>query len=396
MLKIPLLAWAFLGSATAVAAPGNIHVIAPQVPGEIILDGFPTGETAPATLRSVSPGEHLVELQFGCVSGSLRVEVAENNTTEAPLVLNHLGGTGTLRLRGLPRGGQVFLDSAPLEWRDEGVEVPCGAHRALVEAEGFEPWSANVVVTTGKWTMVELELVEEDIEERATSARGRSQERSDETDGLGVGGGGLEPPEDGEPIDDLRSYDNSQRIDDLEGTMERRPELDDTEFPDDLDSLDDEFEQDPVDFDFDEAGGGEDQEFFDMDREDRESAFVPRSNPELDSLDTEWGRETRSREFSIRRAAVATGFGALGLTGVVVAITGASEFSESKAEWTSLYLNDSTSSEATDWWNQHVRPSQLRLVLGSTVAVVGLGGGAATLFFLREGNVSMILLEGRW
>jgi hypothetical protein len=395
VLKIPLLAWASLVSATAVAAPGNIHVEAPQVPGEIILDGFPTGEIAPATIRSVSPGEHLVELQFGCVSGSLRVEVVANTTTEAPLVLNHLGGTGTLRLRGLPRGGRVFLDSAPIDWQEEGMEVPCGAHRALVEAEGFEPWSANVVVTTGKWTMVEIDLVEQDIEERVAPTRSRPGRSGglDEPDDLGDG---LEPPEEGEPIDDLHAFDNPEHLDDLDAPRDRGLELDDTEFPDDLDSLDDEFDQDPVDFDFEEPSDSSDEEFFDMDREDRESAFIPRTNPELDSLDSEWERESRSREFSVRRAVVATGFGGLGLVGAVLAVTGANEFKQSKAEWTNLYANNSTSSDASQWWNQHVRPSQLRLVLGSSMAVVGLGGGATTFFFLREGDVSMILWEGRW
>ena len=44
------------------AGVGRIEVSAPDAPGEIVLDSFPTGEIAPATIEDVPPGEHQVEL----------------------------------------------------------------------------------------------------------------------------------------------------------------------------------------------------------------------------------------------------------------------------------------------------------------------------------------------
>ena len=54
-----------LSVAFAQQKPGAIQVNAGNAQGEIILDGFPTGQTAPTKLESVPPGEHELEVEYG-------------------------------------------------------------------------------------------------------------------------------------------------------------------------------------------------------------------------------------------------------------------------------------------------------------------------------------------
>ena len=171
----------------ASANTGTISVEISTAPGEIELDGFPTGQTAPAVIDSVSPGEHLVELEYGCMVGSATVTVYRDQEVTANMTLENRGGEGTVRLRGLPRAAAVFFDEAPLEGIDRGVQVACGGHRVRVEAAGFEDWESMVVVTTGRWVTLEVSMIEGAIEERARPSAVAYEEESggwdDEDDG---------------------------------------------------------------------------------------------------------------------------------------------------------------------------------------------------------------------
>lgn len=153
-----------LGGTVVSANTGTINVEISTAPGEIELDGFPTGQTAPAVIDSVEPGEHLIELEYGCMVGSTTVTVYRDQEATANMRLENRGGEGTVRLRGLPRSAAVFFDDAPLEGIDRGIQVACGGHRVRVEASGFEDWESMVVVTTGRWVTLEVAMVEGQIE----------------------------------------------------------------------------------------------------------------------------------------------------------------------------------------------------------------------------------------
>ena len=146
---------------------GTLVVSVPNAPGEIMLDGFPTGQTSPATLENVAPGTHLIEMQFGCMVGEREVTVTADKTTKVTLPMQYRGGHGTIRLKGVPYTATVLMDDAPVRSWAEGVEAKCGARRITVESPGFEDWSDQAVVTTGKWVTVSVELVEADIQEDA-------------------------------------------------------------------------------------------------------------------------------------------------------------------------------------------------------------------------------------
>jgi hypothetical protein len=161
-LKLRKLLWspvlALVVSAPALAADGSIKVDLSNLPGEIVLDGFPTGLQSPATLTGVAPGTHRVEISYGCVTGGVDVDVKESTLVKANIQVKNQGGNGTIRLQGVPDSATVFMDDAPIESFEKGIPAKCGGHRLMVEAPGYDSWSETVTVTTGKWTTVKLKL----------------------------------------------------------------------------------------------------------------------------------------------------------------------------------------------------------------------------------------------
>ena len=56
---------------------------------------------------------------------------------------------GRLKLKGLPAGAVVLLDSMPFDPGPEGVLVAAGEHEVSVEAEGHQPWTGLVQLAPG-------------------------------------------------------------------------------------------------------------------------------------------------------------------------------------------------------------------------------------------------------
>ena len=110
---------------------GNIRVNVSGNPGEIVLDGFLSGETAPALLEDVAIGMHHVELHYGCMSGEADVEVNPGQTSVVNLRMRTFQGTGTLRLRGLPSNGEVYMDGRPVDNPWDGFEADCGGRAGV-------------------------------------------------------------------------------------------------------------------------------------------------------------------------------------------------------------------------------------------------------------------------
>jgi hypothetical protein len=166
-MRITWLFIALLAVNNAAASTGQIRVEVSNAPGEINLDGMPTDQKAPATIEFVSPGEHLVELQYGCLTGSQKVTVSPKKQTTTRLRMKTIKGAGTLRLRGLPPIAQVYVDDAPVSQATKGIGMPCGGHRIRAEAEGFADWEEMVVITTDRWTTTTVHMVEVAIESAA-------------------------------------------------------------------------------------------------------------------------------------------------------------------------------------------------------------------------------------
>ena len=180
-----LLLWS--GSAWA-GTSGQIKVEVQNMPGEIVLDGFLTGQKAPALLEAVEPGVHDVQIEYGCLLGKTQVTVQAGATTRAKIRVKNRGGVGTIRVRDVPPWAEAFVDGRPMKSARDGEEVSCGGHRVTVEASGMSPWQDQVVITTGQWTTVTVPSTWEGMEGdlnlvvRADEDRGGRSEFDDMAD----------------------------------------------------------------------------------------------------------------------------------------------------------------------------------------------------------------------
>jgi hypothetical protein len=145
------------------AEPGAIQVNVPNTPGEIVLDGFNTGKFNPATIASVQPGDHEVELRYGCLVGKATVTVQSGQTVKVAPRMNNIGGDGTLRLKGVPAGAEVFVDNRPIGAADKGVPLKCGGHTISIEAPGYATWKQETVVSTDIWSTIEVKMKAETL-----------------------------------------------------------------------------------------------------------------------------------------------------------------------------------------------------------------------------------------
>ena len=329
-----VLATLFLGlfSPLVYAEGGSIEVSVLGAPGEILLDSFPTGKMAPATLEGVAAGEHEITLAYGCMSGVERVLVEEGRIVTANLQMNNEGGVGTVRLRNLPTGADVWVDDAPGKFVDGISELPCGAHRLLVEVPGYFSWQETVVITTGKWTQVTPVMEVKQVEEPAFS------------------------------------------------TNDYRDE--DAYLEDELDAVSDDFE---FSNEYDYADEEDDQnEYFDeFDTRQRESDYAPRTPDELSGLDgPAWRTRSSDRASLTKRVLMSTVMGVGGLISTVVAIDAGAENNAFIVEYTKLYQFEPNSVEAQQYWKENIQPVRIKAGLCGVGAVVGIGGAAAVMMFL--------------
>ena len=364
MLRLLLL---FLWGTTASAATGSIRVDVPNAPGEITLDGMPTDQTAPAVIESVAPGEHVVELQYGCMRGSARVTVYEEKTATARIRMRNVGGEGTVRLRGLPPMARVYVNDAPVRQASEGIELSCGGHRIRAEAEGFADWEETVAVTTGRWSTVSIQMVEIDIEDGP-----RPQSFTP-----------VELDEDFDTIDAIDWEEEDRLLEEEEKAIAEqvaaaRTEESRRERFGDVDALDgEETETPPVG---PEPLGDYDEEL---------AAPADPLEPEIDRL-TLGEEDSSSPPRDGDKIWLYSGLGttAAGLGGLIYGLVLHARFLDAKNEWNTIVsaTGSPTSPEAQAFGAEFMNPAKSRRnrVLGISTSVFVAGGGLSAYAFFQS------------
>jgi len=420
-------------STVASANTGTINVDISTAPGEIELDGFPTGQTAPAIIDSVSPGDHLIELEYGCMVGSTTVTVYRDQEATADIHLENRGGEGTVRLRGLPRSAAVFFDEAPLEGIDRGVQVACGGHRVRVEASGFQDWESMVVVTTGRWVTLEVSMVEGQIEESVRPAPIAYEEDSsdwDDEDGWDDDDSWDEPagPSRAELARAERErFEEEERRAAAEAERARREEevrraaeaevrrLEEEaararaelerETYGDIDSLDDpddgEYLEEDL-YDEEELEGGiyeedYDDEFDDEDSWDDEYRGYSDSG---DDLDDDFGESRSIRDGSDSgNTAMLAGISTIaGIGGIGFGTYSLLSYQDSRLKWIDVANQyGHTSPEAVSFWDQNVDPKyKLGLVSLAAGGILTATGGGLFIFRVMGDDGGFFGVNGEW
>ena len=383
-----------LSFALAQQRPGIISVDAGNAKGEIILDGFPTGMVAPTKLESVPPGEHELEVEYGCMKGSMRVTVKPEETVVATMPMSNVGGTGHMRIKELPYGADVMIDDAPVRRLEEGVEVKCGARRVHVEAPGYTPFDQVVVITSGKWASVDVVM-----EETALDGGGRYDDRPPER---------APQPRYEEPEEEEFFGDEYDDLDEPEVEPEperRRPEPEPVEEYDEFDELDD-FDEDD---DLDDLEGDEDDDLDDLDDFDEDDFDEDEDDyldDGLDDLDDDVGgrgdredrggndREPREpREpsnFPTRIVATGAG-GAVALGGVVYTSVYQRELGY-ELEVNQFYVTANQLEQASLHNIQTVEPLRQKRNLGLGITVAGAVVAGASFALIPANNADVMVV----
>ncbi len=339
------------------AATGSVDVKVSNAPGEIVLDGIPTGLKAPAVLSDVPVGSHQLELEYGCMVGSATVTVVEGQATVIDLPLQNVGGTGMLRLKGLPGGAEVVVDGAVVTRPEEGVTLRCGVRTVEVEAPGYEPFTSKVIVTSAKRVNLDVVMSAADISTAPTKPPPRP----------------TEPDEPDEPMSEPDAGDDE--LDELDGLDEpdepprggrggdedepEEPEEEPAEEPDfedyEEDDEDEDFDRDPDDFEDDEDIDEYSRDSFDNSDDDRDGG----GNAPV-------------------RAIVVTAFGAGAVGGVIYGASWAPSYRQELANYEALVA--AGASQAQAWKNDVVDPLRQKMVAG--YALGGVAAGAAVISYL--------------
>ena len=391
-----------LSLAFAQQKPGIISVDAGNAKGEIILDGFPTGMVAPTQLESVPPGEHELEVEYGCMKGSMRVTVKPEETVVATMPMSNVGGTGHMRIKELPYGADVMIDDAPVSRTEEGVEVKCGARRVHVEAPGYASFDEVVIITTGKWASVDVVM-----EESALDGGGRHDDRPPER----APQPRYEDPEEEEFFDD--EYDSLDEPE-PEPEPERRrpePEPEPVEDFDEFDELDDFGEDDDLDDldDYDEDDFDEDDDLDDLDDSDEDDDFDEDEDDflddGLDDLDDDIGRGDRGNDrddrgndreprepsnFPTRIVATGAG-GAVAVAGVVY--TGVNQRNLGyELEVNKFYVTANQLEQASLHNIQTVEPLKQKRNLGVGITIAGAVVAGASYALIPSNNADVMVV----
>ncbi|MCB9765863.1 MAG: hypothetical protein H6739_39180 [Alphaproteobacteria bacterium] len=371
----PSLAW---------AATGSIEVQVSKAPGEIVLDGFPTGKNAPAVLDNVPTGDHVIELEYGCLAGKAEVTVAQDETAVAALVMDNRGGQGTLRLRGLPNAAQVLIDGAPVDNASEGVQLACGARHVEIEAPGFQHHEEMAAITTGKWTTLDLALDEISMEVTPPQRPAADDLDLDGPDPYDDG------PDGYSGYDELDELDEGDEDDDRGRGRDRDRDEDDD--PGRYDALDD-LDEGGGDFDgFDEGGG----DLRDLEDEDEGDIDDVDDYDELDDLDgsSKPRKDPRDKkdgpDIPVRGLAVAGG-GVVALGGIVLGAANTGPYLENKSTHDQLVRAGRSQSEAALQLEVLMEEDRKMMALGYGVAVVGAAGAAAGFFLLPARDADVVV-----
>ena len=150
-----------LAFGTAIAGSGAIEITNGDAPGEIFVDGTPTGVTAPGRVRGLDEGVRHVTLSYGCLTGSARVEVLEGRVARFEIPLAEELGDGWLELADIPRGTRAQLDGDTITGQ---LKIACGAHWLVVESPGYDRFEQLVLIEPGRLEVVRPELVRSSLD----------------------------------------------------------------------------------------------------------------------------------------------------------------------------------------------------------------------------------------
>lgn len=134
---------------------GDVFVSLPgNQTGEIFVDGQPTGQAAPGTVR-VATGSHMIQVKGDCLTDTKSADVTTNAVTRLEMELKPLGGFAQIAVS--PADATVLLDGEPLKV-PAAIELSCGTHTLTTTASGYLTDTREVKIAMGGAYKVDVNL----------------------------------------------------------------------------------------------------------------------------------------------------------------------------------------------------------------------------------------------
>ena len=132
---------------TPVIVPAKISIVS-EAGATIAVDGKEIG-AAPQEVE-LPPGKHSIAVSQADGRGAEQnIEVVSGKSRKVTIALPKAGGPGTVTLLSDPSGARVFLDEQRLGQTPFSGEVPPGAHKIVVELQGFVRQEREVTFREG-------------------------------------------------------------------------------------------------------------------------------------------------------------------------------------------------------------------------------------------------------
>ena len=150
----------FLAAAGGASANGDIYVtLTGGEEAEIFINGEPTGESTPATLRDVAAGNHEVSARGSCIDATQTVTVTDDRVSRVELSSSSAGGFVEINVS--PENANVFLDEEPIGAGPYlALEVTCGAHQVRVTALQHQPKTETFELSMGQARRLDITLLQ--------------------------------------------------------------------------------------------------------------------------------------------------------------------------------------------------------------------------------------------
>ena len=144
-------------SATLTSTTGSISVKSTPSKATILLDGRTKG-TTPANLIGISVGSHtLVLKKNGYSDYSSSVTVTPGNSTSVSVTLT--ATPGSISVKSTPSGATILLDGLAKGILPADLTgISTGKHTLVLKKNGYNDYSTNVMVSSGKKTSVSATL----------------------------------------------------------------------------------------------------------------------------------------------------------------------------------------------------------------------------------------------
>ena len=149
-------------SLVLIVTTGTLNISSIPPGAQVYLDGTAQGAVTPVILKNVPSGTHTYSLKlagYADSEGTVTLEAGKTaviSATLTPIVI-----TGTLDLKSIPPGADVYIDGTKLTGVTPQViqDLSEGAHSLILKMKGYKEYTQSFNILAGQTTTISVTLV---------------------------------------------------------------------------------------------------------------------------------------------------------------------------------------------------------------------------------------------